>query len=125
VSRPALGLTQPPIQWVPWDLSQGVKRPERKADHSPPSSAKFKECVVLYLHSIICLRGVVLHSAQGQLYLYDSGLDATFAQSRALIIVTPNIREILNASLKSYSDFSFMAVTDGTRELNTWIFVCT
>jgi hypothetical protein len=31
---PALGPTQPPIQWVPAALSQGVKRPCRKADHS-------------------------------------------------------------------------------------------
>jgi hypothetical protein len=26
VSRPALGPTQPPVQWVPWVLSPGVKR---------------------------------------------------------------------------------------------------
>jgi hypothetical protein len=42
VSRPALGPTQPPIQWVPGALSLGVKRPEREADHSPPSSAEVK-----------------------------------------------------------------------------------
>jgi hypothetical protein len=47
----ALGLTQPPIQWVPWALSLGIKRQGREADHSPPSSAKIKECVELYLHS--------------------------------------------------------------------------
>jgi hypothetical protein len=50
VSRTALGPTQPPIQWVPWALSLGVKRPGREADHSPPSSAEVKECVELYLH---------------------------------------------------------------------------
>jgi hypothetical protein len=32
-------------------LSLGVKRPRRKADHSPPSSAEVKGCVELYLHS--------------------------------------------------------------------------
>jgi hypothetical protein len=32
--RPALGPTQPPVQWVP-----GVKRTGRDADPSPPSSA--------------------------------------------------------------------------------------
>jgi hypothetical protein len=38
VSRPALGSTQPPVQWVP-----GVKaRLGRDADHSPPSSAEVK-----------------------------------------------------------------------------------
>jgi hypothetical protein len=30
-----------PIQWVP-DLSPGVKRQERDADHSPPTSANVK-----------------------------------------------------------------------------------
>jgi hypothetical protein len=37
-SRPVLGPTQPPIQWVPGALSQGVKRPGREADHSPTSA---------------------------------------------------------------------------------------
>jgi hypothetical protein len=50
-SRTALGPTQPPIQWVPGDLSLGVKRQGCEADHSPPSSAEVKECVELYLHS--------------------------------------------------------------------------
>jgi hypothetical protein len=36
-SRPALGHTQPPIQWV-----RGVKRPGREADHSPSSSAELE-----------------------------------------------------------------------------------
>jgi hypothetical protein len=38
-SSPALGPTQPPIQWVPGALSLGVKRPGREADHSLQSSA--------------------------------------------------------------------------------------
>jgi len=41
-SRPALGPTQPPVQWVP-SLSQGKVRPGRGADHSPPSSAAVME----------------------------------------------------------------------------------
>jgi len=41
-SRPALGPTQPPIQWVPGALSLGLKLPGREADHSPPSSAEVK-----------------------------------------------------------------------------------
>ena len=40
-SRPALGPTQPPLQWVP-ALSWGVKRPGRGADHPPLSSAEVK-----------------------------------------------------------------------------------
>jgi hypothetical protein len=47
VSRPALGPTQPPVQWAP-----GVKaRPGRDADHPPPSSAKVENEYELYLLS--------------------------------------------------------------------------
>jgi hypothetical protein len=42
LSRPAVGCTQPPIQWVPGALSPGVKRSGREADHSPPISAEVK-----------------------------------------------------------------------------------
>jgi hypothetical protein len=42
-SIPALGSTQPPIQWVPVALSSGVKRSGREADHSPPNSTKVKK----------------------------------------------------------------------------------
>ena len=38
LSRPALGLTQPPVQWVP-GLSWGKERLGRDADPSPSSSA--------------------------------------------------------------------------------------
>jgi hypothetical protein len=40
--RPALGPTQPPLQWVPGALSLSVKRLRREADHSPPSGAEVK-----------------------------------------------------------------------------------
>jgi len=33
---------QPPIQWVPWALYPGVKRPGREANHFPTSSAEVK-----------------------------------------------------------------------------------
>jgi hypothetical protein len=39
-SRPVLGTTQPPIQWVSGALSLGVKRPGREADVSPLSNAE-------------------------------------------------------------------------------------
>jgi len=42
LSRPALGPTQPPVQWVP-GLSRGKERPGRDADPSPSSSAVVKK----------------------------------------------------------------------------------
>jgi len=41
-SKPAVGPTQFPMQWVP-ALSRGVKWPERGVDHPPPSSAEVKD----------------------------------------------------------------------------------
>jgi hypothetical protein len=40
--RTFLGPTQPPIHWVQGTLSLGVKRPEREANHSLPSSVEIK-----------------------------------------------------------------------------------
>jgi len=51
VSRPVLGHTQPPMQWIPRALSLGINGQGREADHSPPSTAEVKESVELYLHS--------------------------------------------------------------------------
>jgi hypothetical protein len=52
MSRTVLGPTQPTVQWVSGALSLGVKQPARhESDHSPPSSAKVKECMNLYLCS--------------------------------------------------------------------------
>jgi hypothetical protein len=42
-SRPVLGPTQPPIQWVMGAVSPGVKRQGREADHSPAASAEVKK----------------------------------------------------------------------------------
>ena len=39
VSRPTLGPTQPPVQWLPGLSPGGKERPRRNADPSPPSSA--------------------------------------------------------------------------------------
>jgi len=57
-SRPGLGPTQPPIQWVLGALSSGVKQLEHEADHTPLSSAKVKVwCLVKYR---IHLHGMML-----------------------------------------------------------------
>jgi hypothetical protein len=72
VSRPALGPTQPPIQWVRETLSLGLKRPGRETDHLSPSSADVKSVWSYTSTPPIRLHGVVLSlkEAQGQLYLF-------------------------------------------------------
>jgi hypothetical protein len=55
-SIPALGFTP-----TPEALSPGVKWPECEAEHSFPTSAEIKKNVDLYIHSPICLHGVVLN----------------------------------------------------------------
>jgi hypothetical protein len=42
-SRPVLGSTQYPIQWIPGALSSGVKQPGREIDNSPQTSAEVKK----------------------------------------------------------------------------------
>jgi hypothetical protein len=42
MSRPALGPTHPPIQWVQGAVSLRVKQKGCEADYSPPSSAEVK-----------------------------------------------------------------------------------
>jgi hypothetical protein len=54
-SRPVLGPTQPPIQWV-----RGIKCPVRKAHHSHPDSAEVKK-MWIYTSLPILLHGVVLN----------------------------------------------------------------
>jgi hypothetical protein len=58
-SRRTLWPTQPPILWVPGGLYRMVKRPGREADNSHPSSAEVRKGV-LYLHTPICLHGIML-----------------------------------------------------------------
>jgi len=58
--NPIPGPTQLPIQWVPGALSLGVKRPRRKADHSPPSSTEVRNAWSYTSTPQIRLHGVVL-----------------------------------------------------------------
>jgi hypothetical protein len=60
----ALGSTQPPTQWVSRALSFGVKRPEREADHSPPSSEELK-MPSFTPPLLITFRGLVLNKTRG------------------------------------------------------------
>jgi hypothetical protein len=66
-SRPALGPTPPPIQWVPGGTSPGIKQPGLKADHPPSFNAEVKNAWS-YTSTSTCLHVVVLGKAQGQLY---------------------------------------------------------
>jgi hypothetical protein len=43
MTRPALGATKLPIQWVPGTFTLGLMRPRREADHSPPSTVEVKD----------------------------------------------------------------------------------
>jgi hypothetical protein len=66
-SRPALGPSQPPLQWVSGALSVGVKRQGREADHPPPSNAEVK--AIPPFPNRPSWRGAQL-KAQGQFYLH-------------------------------------------------------
>jgi hypothetical protein len=70
-SRPVLGPTQLPIQWISGALSMGVKRSGREADHSPPSGAEVNNAwsyssTPQYSFMAQCS----VRKAQVQLYLY-------------------------------------------------------
>jgi hypothetical protein len=53
--RPALGPTQPRIQWLPTTLPPRVKRPGCDADHSPPSIAEVKNNNPPHVLMVPCL----------------------------------------------------------------------
>jgi hypothetical protein len=64
-ARPALGLTHPLCS----EYREGVKRPDREADHSCPSSAEVKNAWSYTSTPAIRFQGAMLSYAQGQLYL--------------------------------------------------------
>jgi hypothetical protein len=70
-SRPAVGPTQPPLQWVLWAITPGVELSQSKVDHYPPSSSKIKNvwiCIFTSPHYVFttwCLvKQVVVFMAQ-------------------------------------------------------------
>jgi hypothetical protein len=58
-SSPALEPTRPPMQWVPGDITLGIRRPGREANHSPPSSPEVKNAwsntstLLVRLHDVV------------------------------------------------------------------------
>jgi hypothetical protein len=69
-SRPALGPTQSPIQWVPGAVSVGVKRPGREADDSLPSSAEVKNAWSYTFTPQYVFMAWCSVKVQGHIYLY-------------------------------------------------------
>ena len=61
-SKPALGPTHLPTQWVPGAISPGVKRPGRDVNHLPPSTAEVKNEWSYTSAPPICLHGVDEHN---------------------------------------------------------------
>jgi hypothetical protein len=57
MSKPALGSTQPPIQWVPGALSLGVKQPGHEADHQLHLVLKAKNACSCTSTPPVCLHG--------------------------------------------------------------------
>jgi len=57
--RSVLNNTHSLVQLVPGALTSGVKRPEREADHSPPSSAEVKDAWSYTSFPAIHLQGIV------------------------------------------------------------------
>jgi hypothetical protein len=60
-SRPALGPTHLPVQWVLGALTRGVKRPGHQSNHSPPTSAEVKNACSHISTPLIRLHGAVLN----------------------------------------------------------------
>jgi len=65
-SRPALGPTQPPLQWVPVFIPMGVNMPGSDVYQPPLFGAKVKERVELYLDSLFDLSDLFW----GEIYLF-------------------------------------------------------
>ena len=57
-SRPFLGPTQPPVQWVLGVFIPELKRTKRGSDHPPISSAGVKERVEICPYSPLGLHGL-------------------------------------------------------------------
>jgi hypothetical protein len=69
----ALGTTQPPIKIGTGGSFPGVKRPQPKANHSPPSSVEVKNEWSYTAIPAICLQGVYKEKSTFNL-LTDDGM---------------------------------------------------
>jgi hypothetical protein len=92
-SRPALGPTQPPIQWV-LGLSRVVNRPGHGVDYPPPSSPEVTERVELYLCSLSGSSWFVLRwtlTFKNRAFYIQDGRTATLQMLHFIYIFSTNI----------------------------------
>jgi hypothetical protein len=54
-SSPALKLMKPPIQWIQWNISSAIKRPERETDQSSAFNAEVKNggIILAFSHTFL------------------------------------------------------------------------
>jgi hypothetical protein len=85
-SESAMGPTQRPIQWVPRVLSLGLKRPEREAEHSPPSSAdvKVRGAILPLPQYVFMVWYLFKHKDNLDFYLYDYPYKSAISSSYRL-----------------------------------------
>jgi hypothetical protein len=77
-SRPVLGPTQPPFQWVLRALSPWVKRPGHETDHSSPTSAEVKKIwIYTSTPSYVFMAYCLISLAKGQLYPFHLFTETT------------------------------------------------
>jgi hypothetical protein len=67
-STPALGPTQPTVQWLPMELSTGVQQPECESEYSLPPTAKVKniwnfivKCNMRQTQLYYCIKYLIIH----------------------------------------------------------------
>jgi len=103
--RPALRLTQPPVQWV-----RGLSRVKWRAhgvDHPPPSSAEVKERVELYMYSLSRPSWPVLGWTLPFTFTLLCSSKSSYDESLSLCI----IHAYSGAALTSYLHVPFIAIS--------------
>jgi hypothetical protein len=115
VSRPAVGPTQPPIQWVSWALTPWVRLPVREADQSPPPTANVKNAwsstyILQNVFMVCCLvsTGTILPL----FYLWENYLQYI---SHVLIIQISSQKFIFYQNDAAYI-FSFLSLKHSTEQ---------
>jgi hypothetical protein len=98
--RPALGPTKSPVQRERGSLSPEVKRPGRKAYHSPPSNAEVKNCgAIPPLHASSWLGDYLIKHRDNFIFLRGIGGRAT---AQAVSHRTPNAAARVRARVRSW-----------------------